>query len=235
MVDYVNNQTKVKIKCNECQTEFEQTPGKHLLQDRKGGCPKCLKQFSKVQIQWLEHIMKKDGVFIQHALNGGEFKIPGTRYSVDGYCKETNTVYEFHGDFFHGNPDVYPPDFYNRKVNLTMGKLYERTMKKEKHLADLEYTVKSIWERDWKLERDVMRLKLSQRMVKLVRCAKKIVVKCKEYGKAIEDLLNLNNVTNIFALAQSLNKEKPTLNNLSPSIVKDYCKKYNIYELIEDK
>lgn len=37
--------------------------------------------------------MKKENIFIQHATNGGEFYIPNTG-KVDGYCKETNMVYE---------------------------------------------------------------------------------------------------------------------------------------------
>ena len=28
-----------------------------------------------------------------------QYKIPGTRYLVDGFDQETNTVYEFLGDF----------------------------------------------------------------------------------------------------------------------------------------
>ena len=51
-------------------------------------------------------------VSIQHAEKGGELRIPiGESYiQVDGFCKETNTVYEFHGDIFHGNPETEDPD-----------------------------------------------------------------------------------------------------------------------------
>ena len=38
---------------------------------------------------------------IRHAVNGGEKEIVdselGKVYHVDGFCKETNTVYEFYG------------------------------------------------------------------------------------------------------------------------------------------
>ena len=58
--------------------------------------------YSHKSIQWLEWVMeqsRRDGqpIHIQHALNGGEVKIPGTKYKADGFCRETNTVYEFHG------------------------------------------------------------------------------------------------------------------------------------------
>ena len=36
---------------------------------------------------------------IQHAGNVGEYRIPGVGFFMDGYCQDTNTVYEFHGCF----------------------------------------------------------------------------------------------------------------------------------------
>ena len=38
--------------------------------------------------------MKVSGSFIQHAENGGEFRVPTLGYWVDGYDKENNIVYE---------------------------------------------------------------------------------------------------------------------------------------------
>jgi hypothetical protein len=38
LVEYVNNLTKVKIKCNTCNNIFEQKPANHLKWE---GCPKC--------------------------------------------------------------------------------------------------------------------------------------------------------------------------------------------------
>ncbi|CAC5402773.1 unnamed protein product [Mytilus coruscus] len=52
---------------------------------------------SRSSILWLEWMMNEENVFIQHALNRGEFKIPGTKFHVDGYCQETNDVFEFLG------------------------------------------------------------------------------------------------------------------------------------------
>ena len=50
--------------------------------------------------------LKKD--HIQHAGNGGEQFIPTIRTSVDGYCQETNTVYQYQGCFWHGCEACYP-------------------------------------------------------------------------------------------------------------------------------
>ena len=51
---------------------------------------------SKISLQWLNWL--SENIYIQHAMNGGEFNIP-TVGKVDGYCAQTNTVYEFQGCF----------------------------------------------------------------------------------------------------------------------------------------
>ena len=63
-------------------------------------------QYSKSSIQYLELVSRREGVKIQHALNGVEVGLPGTRYKLDGYCHETKTAYEFHRCVNHGCPDV---------------------------------------------------------------------------------------------------------------------------------
>ncbi|CAC5359404.1 unnamed protein product [Mytilus coruscus] len=52
---------------------------------------------SRSSILWFEWMMNEGNVFIQHALNCRKFKIPGTKFHVDGYCQETNAVFEFLG------------------------------------------------------------------------------------------------------------------------------------------
>ena len=43
-------------------------------------------QYSKSSIQWLEWMSHNGRVRIQHALNGGERSLLGTRYKLDGFC-----------------------------------------------------------------------------------------------------------------------------------------------------
>lgn len=99
-------------------------------------------------IQWLNSISEKYGINIQHALNGGEYQIPGTRYKVDGYCKETNTIYEFYGDYWHGNPEVYESDIIHEYIGVTMGELYNNTKVREDILKNLGYNIIVMWEKD---------------------------------------------------------------------------------------
>ena len=51
-------------------------------------------------LKWLSYISEKEGIFIQHVRNGGEKRVGN--YSLDGYCEETHTAYEFQGCFWHG-------------------------------------------------------------------------------------------------------------------------------------
>ena len=55
---------------------------------------------SNVAVKWLSYIMEKEDIHIQHVRNGGEKRFG--RYSLDGYCEETHTAYEFQGCFWHG-------------------------------------------------------------------------------------------------------------------------------------
>ena len=51
----------------------------------------------------------------QKYMNIGEYYIPNSKYKADGYCKENNTIYEFLGDFWHGNPLI--SRFSSQKIN----------------------------------------------------------------------------------------------------------------------
>ena len=63
---------------------------------------------SNVSIEWLTWCIQEQSQDIQHARNAGEYRIPGTHFHADGYCHDTQTVYEFQGCFTHGCPTCYP-------------------------------------------------------------------------------------------------------------------------------
>ena len=123
-VDYKKTHLPVIIICKN-HGEFMKTPIAHY--NNCVGCPKCSNNgYSKPAILWLNFLSKFHNIHIKHALNDGEFLIPNTNYKADGYCKETNTIYEFHGDFWHGNPKIYNQDEINKIANCTYNELYEK-------------------------------------------------------------------------------------------------------------
>jgi hypothetical protein len=52
-------------------------------------------------INWLEGEAKNTGQHIRHQDNDSEKLIGMKRLPVDGFCRDTNTVYEFQGCIWH--------------------------------------------------------------------------------------------------------------------------------------
>ncbi len=104
---------------------------------------------SHKSIKWLESVMNSERIYIQHYENDGEYSIPNTPYRADGYCAETNTIYEFHGDYWHGNPDVYDPTCYNKALYKTMNTLYQATISREYNIRELGYNLVVMWESEF--------------------------------------------------------------------------------------
>lgn len=146
-VIYKNSHTDVIINC-KLHGDFNQRPHNHI---NGSGCFRCSsKNYSKKSLKWLDFISKFYNIHIQHASNIGEFKITTTNLKADGYCKETNTIYEFHGDYWHGNPKIYNNCIINNTTHCTFGELYEKTLTKENKIRELGYNLVIMWEYDWK-------------------------------------------------------------------------------------
>ena len=98
--------------------------------------------FSKISIQWLNWQSSVDNVYIQHAMNGGEHFIPRVG-KVDGFCKTTNTVYEFQGCFWHGCTKCYTADKINPMAQKDMAELQRATVLKNEKITSLGYNLYS--------------------------------------------------------------------------------------------
>ena len=148
-VEYKSSREKIIISC-KTHGDFLQTPNDHL---NGCGCQKCgMGNYSKICIEWLETIMKNENIYIQHADNEGEknIKINKKLFKFDGFCKETNTVYEFMGDFFHGNPKLYNQNDINPLSKKTFGELYNETLKRLELIKNKGFNIITIWESDYK-------------------------------------------------------------------------------------
>jgi very-short-patch-repair endonuclease len=135
LTEFSNIRAKITILCKE-HGEFKQRTRNHI---NGQGCPKCGDRFGIKENLWLD------------SLNIKERQIRIGRYVVDGYCSKTKTIYEFNGDFWHGNPDVYNQEELNIVNNTKFGDLYKKTRNREKYLSDLGFNIVSIWENDFNL------------------------------------------------------------------------------------
>ena len=95
-------------------------------------------------LKWITYLAEKNSIYIKHAKNAGEQQIGP--YKVDGFHEETNTVYEYYGDFWHACKHCFAPTTKNPVTNCTMQALYERTIQRRKYLMDEGYTVVEKWE-----------------------------------------------------------------------------------------
>lgn len=134
-VDYVNSKHKIEIICPS-HGKFYQIPNDHLSGH---GCPTCHHRISKSEIKFLDY------VGICHN-NTQKYIKP---YKVDGYDPKTNTIYEYLGDYYHGNPEIFDSNDYNQKCKKSYGELYQITLGKLTTLKQRGYIVKYIWETDW--------------------------------------------------------------------------------------
>lgn len=146
---YVGIDTKMTFICGKCFQEWEATPNNII--HCGSSCPHCSKNnYSQIAIKWLDQIMDDEQICIRHAENGGEVRIGS--YFVDGYCKETNTVYEFHGSYFHGDPTMFEDDDrpHPYKKQLTAKELYNQTIERENDLIDAGYNLVTMWESEFR-------------------------------------------------------------------------------------
>lgn len=139
--NYINSELKIEILCKKCDKYFWQAPAHHLSGQ---GCPICSTRKSKLEIQWLKSLN------IASLETQKYFNICGKKYIVDGYDPQTKIIYEFNGDFFHGNLNKFLENDINPISKKTFGELYQKTLQKEQDLKNAGYTVISIWESDFK-------------------------------------------------------------------------------------
>jgi hypothetical protein len=127
--------------------EFSILVGKHY----KYGCPVCEKENPKIKNNCVKGSKPANAWLDSLGLDlVREFRLPEKRIRpVDGYCIETNTIYQFHGDYFHGNPRKYDPSSFSTRHDMTFGELYEHSCRMDQEIIDFGYNLVVMWENDW--------------------------------------------------------------------------------------
>jgi G:T-mismatch repair DNA endonuclease (very short patch repair protein) len=77
--------------------------------------------------------------------------------SVDIYIPSIKKIIECHGDYWHCNPLLYNPDYYNKSLHMTAKEVWERDDKKIKKLKDAGYDVQVVWENSSKLVKQLIK------------------------------------------------------------------------------
>jgi hypothetical protein len=141
-MDYYGYADQTEINCKMHGT-FNIIPYMHL---RGSACPGCTSPKSKKEIKWLNSLnVPKDKNHRQVLLDFNNEKY----FIADGFDEKTNTVYEFHGDYYHGNLNIFDTEKINTKIYKTFGELYQKTIEREKLIKDAGFNLITIWEEEW--------------------------------------------------------------------------------------
>jgi hypothetical protein len=135
---YKSSKEKVKIICPQ-HGEFYQIPDGHV--NGKKGCPKCKNIISKQEEEFLD--------FLNIPRNNECRQKKIIKKRVDGVLENTKTIYEFLGDYWHGNPRIFKHNETNNHCNKTFKQLYTETLCRFESLSSEGYNINYIWETDW--------------------------------------------------------------------------------------
>ncbi len=140
---YVGAHRKIEIICKkDGHGTFWQTPRNHLSGNQ---CPKCSASYkiSKVSQEWLQSL-NNTNLILEYQLKENK------RLFVDAYDPTTNTIFQFHGNYWHGNIFLYNPTDINPHNKKTYGELYQKTIKNENLIKSYGYNLIVMWENEWR-------------------------------------------------------------------------------------
>lgn len=138
--EYIGYDIITTVSCPK-HGPYETTPHKLMC---GYGCKRCVSNSSNSENEWL------DGLNISDLRKQCTIRVNGKALIVDGYSPSKKTVYEFHGDFFHGNPQYFHPDDENPVSKKTFGELYTKTKQKQSMIENAGYKYQYIWESEFK-------------------------------------------------------------------------------------
>lgn len=156
------NVEKVKITCikrHGADHILKTTKGKRKLRKtccKKYGAPSNLciytgikpRNSSKKEIRWIKSLN------IKTMINHYVIKVQKRKFFItDGYDPETNTIYEFLGDYWHGNLELYKPNEINKTAHKRMKTLNKHTFDRFDILKSMGYHIIYIWENDYKQQK----------------------------------------------------------------------------------
>lgn len=127
------------------------------VQSKMGMCPECYREenikkikeaaikawssqssgsfVSTSETKWLDELHVKDR----------QVWLKDVKYKVDGFDPDTNTVYLYHGRFWHGCPETFDPEMIHPVVKIPMRDLYEKTIMYENKIKEAGYNLIVKW------------------------------------------------------------------------------------------
>jgi len=99
-------------------------------------------------------ILKNIGYPDDNILHGKNEKFIKTKekkvFKYDLTFSKSRKIIEFNGDFWHCNPDLFQPDYYNKPKKMTAKQIWEYDLEKKKAAEENSYSVFYIWENEYR-------------------------------------------------------------------------------------
>jgi hypothetical protein len=133
------------------------------------GCNKCSYAYHKDENEWLDYIgLPDDSNHRQVSIKIPDLKRP---IRADGFDLKTQTIYEYYGDYYHGNPNVFDHTKINPTSNKLYGQLYLDTINRADAIKRAGYNLVFIWEKDWNLIKESIKQNETSRSSKpITKC-----------------------------------------------------------------
>lgn len=133
---WVNSLTK-RIGCPECGKENKKNAGTRMLElARKTAAEKGkAKYISKSETKWLDLL----------EVPVRQYWLEDVKYNVDGYDPVSNTVYLYHGRFWHGCPETFNPEMVHPILKVKMKQIYDQTILWENKIKQAGYNLVTLW------------------------------------------------------------------------------------------
>jgi hypothetical protein len=128
-----------------------------IAKQKIGQCPECFKDDNRTKLKdaapkaWASQtigsfVSKKETKWLDSlGVKERQYWLEDVKYKVDGYDPETNTVYLYHGRFWHGCPETFDPEMIHPVVKIPMKELYEKTMYYENKIKEAGYNLIVEW------------------------------------------------------------------------------------------
>jgi hypothetical protein len=143
LVEYVNIDTDIKIKCNKCNNIFEQSP---YLHSKGAGCSDCSNRVSKAELDIRDYLKLNCG----HKIVSNSRKILPSGMELDIYIPKLKLAIEYCGLYYHRQQKLEKDGF---------GSYYHYDKLEE--CEKLGIKLITIFEDEWLHKTDIVKSKLS--------------------------------------------------------------------------
>lgn len=118
-----------------------------------------MKRSAYAQNDWLDFLGVPDDEDHREVIIDLKDNVKSGKVVVDGYDPEKKIIYEFLGDYWHGNLDRYSSDTINKANKKTMAQLNEEMIQRKNRILVAGYQIIDIWECDWKIMKENIKMK----------------------------------------------------------------------------